>query len=107
MLLQAVNAVYHVNTIQRAKDIKEMLEQDKIYQKRTANNLVSGESVSILTKISKKWKRKGRQQDNNVRMMLCQAFLATYTNAEIALEIRRYSFRSVHFYESSRYKVRV
>lgn len=106
MLLQAVNAVYHVNTIQRAKDIKEMLERDKIYQKRTANNLVS-ESVPILTKISKKWKRKGRQQDNNVRMMLCQAFLSTYTNAEIALEIRRYSFRSVHFYESSRYKVRV
>ena len=67
-----------------------MLQRDKIYKKRTANNLVS-ESVPILTNISKKWKRKGWQQDNNVRMLLCQAFVATYKNAEIALEIRRYA----------------
>ena len=99
-------AVYHVSYSQRAKDIGEMLERDKIYKKRTANNIVSV-SMPILTKLSKKWKRKGRQQDNNVRMLLCQAFLAQYSNAEIALEIRRYTFRSMHFCESSRYKVRV
>ena len=99
-------AVYHVSVTQRAKDIREMLERDKIYKKRTANNIVSV-SMPILTKLSKKWKRKGQQQDNNVRMLLCQAFLAQYSNAEIALEICRYTFRLMHFCESSRYKVRV
>ena len=48
-------AVYHVSVTQRAKDIREVLERDKIYKKQTANNLVSV-SVPILTKLSKKWK---------------------------------------------------
>ena len=62
--------------------------------------------MPILTKISKRWKKSG-QQANRTRLLLCNAFLAQYSCPEIALQIRRYSFRSEHFSETSRGKVRI
>jgi len=102
--MKAVNAVYNVDTFQRAADIKEMLKQDSIYKKGSSNNSIQA-SMLILTKILKKWNKIGQQQ-NQTRLLLCNAFLAQYSNTEIALQIRCYAFRSQHFNESNRANVR-
>ena len=59
--------------------------------------------MSILTQISKRWARKG-QQNNKSRVLLCRAFENTYTAPEIALEICRFTFRSEFFDEKQRNK---
>ena len=95
--------MYNVDTFQRAADIKQMLKRDSIYKKRSANNSLHS-SMPILTKVSKRWKKAG-QQHNHIRLLLCNAFMAQYSNTEIALQIRRYTFRYEHFLESNRGKV--
>ena len=37
IFVKAVNAVYNVDILQRAVDIKEMLKRDSIYRKQSAN----------------------------------------------------------------------
>ena len=88
---------------QRAKDITQMLRRDQIYKKRSASILVNAQTP-IITRLSKRWKKSG-QQENKVRILLCKAFLNTYKNAEIALEIRRFAFRAEFFNEGQRNKV--
>ena len=105
LFIKAVNAVYNVYTFQRATDINEMLKRDSIYKKQSANISLES-SMPILTKISKRLKKLG-QQANRIRFLLCNAFLAQYANTEIALQIRRYKFRTEHFPESSRGTVRI
>ena len=87
---------------QRADDIKMMLERDQIYKKRTTNLELSS-NTPIPTQISKRWVKKG-QQNNKVWVLLCRAFENTYKNSEIALEIRRFTFRSEFFDEKQRNK---
>jgi len=102
-VIKAMNAVYNVDTSQRASDIKEMLKRDSIYKKRSSN-ITTQASMPILTKIAKRWMKNG-QQHNHTRLLLCNAFDAQYSNSEIALQIRRYAFRCDHFNESNRAKV--
>jgi len=87
---------------QRADDIKMMLERDQIYKKRTTNLELSSH-MPIPTQISKRWVKKG-QQNNKVRVLLCRAFENTYENSENALEIRRFTVRSTFFDEKHRNK---
>ena len=101
--IKAMNAVYNVDTFQRATNIKEMSKRDIIYKKRSSN-MTTQATMPILIKIAKRWTKNG-QQHNRTRLLLCNAFLAQYSNSEIALQIRRYAFRSEHFNESNRAKV--
>ena len=84
----------------RASQIRDRLKKDGIYKKRSAN-LKMNASLPILTKISKKFKRKG-QQDVGLKVLMSGAFQSGYTNTDIALEIRRYTFRGEYFDETKR-----
>ena len=72
-----------------------MLKRDYIYKTRS-ENIVLHTKMPILTRLSKKLAKTG-QQSNRVRLLMCNTFKAGYNNAEIALEIRRFSFRLEHF----------
>ena len=63
--------VFHVSMQKRAYDIKMMLEKDQIYRKRTTN-LELSLNMPIPTQISKRWVKKG-QQNNKVRILSCRA----------------------------------
>ena len=100
IMLQAIDDVYNVTMKQRAKDILERLKRDKIYEKR-AKNVQLNASMAILTKISKRWLKSG-QQTNRLRGLVCDALKKGYTNTEIALEVRRFTFRGLYFREDKR-----
>ena len=87
---------------QRANDIKTMLERDMIYKKR-ATNLEISSKMPIPMQISKRWAKRD-QHTNKTRVLLCCAFENAYANDELALEIRRFTFRSTFFDEKNRNK---
>ena len=60
-------------------------------------------SLSVLARISKLWSTSG-QQEVRVKTLIVEAMKTNYTNSEIALEIRRFSFRSKRFDEKNRSK---
>jgi len=66
------------------------------------NKLFAGVTkATLLTKLSKEWSTKHNSQlSNKVRTILCQLFKLNYTNQDIALEVRRYSFKNIRFDES-------
>ena len=98
--LQAIDDVYNLSVKDRASQIRDRLKKDGIYEKRSAN-LKMNASLPILTKSSKKFKRKG-QQDVGLRVLMWEAIQLEYTNTDIALEIRRYTFRGEYFDDTKR-----
>ena len=95
-----VDTVYHCTMKERAAEILQQLKKDGIYKKKKATERLSS-SMSILTKISKYWVKTG-QQKNTVHILVCNALMSSYTNSDMVLEIRRYTFRSTHFDEGKR-----
>jgi hypothetical protein len=76
------------------------MERDQVFD--SENGFAGVAMATILTKVSKKWETsQNAQQSNAVRMILCDAFKAGYTNPDIALEIRHYSFKNIPFDETS------
>lgn len=100
--LQAIDTVYNLSVNDRAKQIRERLERDGIYGKRAASAKMNA-SLPILSKISKSYKRAG-QQSVGLKVLMSKAFKLKYVNADIALEIRRFTFRGTYFDESKRTK---
>ena len=100
-MLKAIHDVYSVDKFQRAKEIREMVKRDNIYVKRSVNMKLNA-GMPILTKIAKKWAMSGQKKKNRTRELMCKAFEKEYSNVEIGLQVRRYTFRSLLFLEDKR-----
>ena len=90
--------VYNISMKYRAAQVMERIERDKIYEKR-AENYQLNSSISILSQISNKWSKKGKQL-NRLRLIVCWTFQAQYTNSKITLGVRHFTFRSEFFVEN-------
>ena len=86
--LIVISNVYNLSFKDRAKQIRERLAKEKIYEKRAAN-MKLGASQSILNKISQRWQRNS-QQGNGIKIAVYQALEIDYKIAAIALEIHLY-----------------
>eukprot|EP00957_Ditylum_brightwellii_P052201 3958297-Ditylum_brightwellii.AAC.1 len=75
------------------------MEQDQVFDKE--KGFAGIVMATIFTRVSKKWETgQNAQQSIAVRMILCDAFKAGYTNQDIALEIRCYLFKNIPFDET-------
>jgi hypothetical protein len=75
------------------------VQRDKVFKESAGYAGVT--KATLLTKISKEWSTKhNSQQSNKVRTILCQLFKLNDSNQDIALEVRRYSFKNIRFDES-------
>ena len=57
-MLKAINDVYSVDTFQRAKDIREMVKQDNIYENKAANVKLNAGMTIVrywVTTITREW----------------------------------------------------
>ena len=94
-----IRTVYNCTVQQRAKEINIRVQRDKVF--KDSAGYASVTKVTLLTKLSKEWSTKqNSQQSNKARTILCQLFKLNYTNQDIALEVRRYSFKNICFDES-------
>jgi hypothetical protein len=76
------------------------MQRDKIYEKKK-ETCASAANATVLTRLSKRWATKeGANQDGGCKILLAEAFKNGYENRDIALEIRRYSFRRMYFDET-------
>jgi hypothetical protein len=71
------------------------MQRDKIYEKKK-ETCASAANATVLTRLSKRWATK----DGGCKILLAEAFKNGYENRDIALEIRRYSFRRMYFDET-------
>ena len=97
--MQIIRTVYNCTVQQRAKEIKIRMQQDKVLNESIG--APGNTKATLLTKLSKAWNTsQNSQQSNHVRTILCQLFKLNYTNSDIALEVRRYSFKNIRCDES-------
>lgn len=100
LIAQNITTTYNCSMEERVSHVKACMQREEIYtkKKKTYSNVAN---VLILTRIANSWEtKKGAQQDNNTRVLICKAFQKNYSNGEIALEIRKVSFRREQFDEN-------
>ena len=95
-LRDVVLTVYNCSIQERAGQIRERLKRGNIYQKKSEGGIANAMSTT-LAKISKRWAQTGKQQKVHVHTLCAKAFKSGHTNAEVALEIRRYTYRGKPF----------
>lgn len=80
------------------------MKRDSIYTKNK-NNYSNVVRDTLPTRLSKKWNtKKNGQQTNEVRLLAAQALANNHTINELALEIRKFSFKRDHFDENRKSK---
>ena len=80
------------------------MKRDAIYTKKK-NNYSNVVRDTLPTRLSKKWNtKKNAQQTNEVRLLAAQALANNHTISELALEIRKFSFKRDHFDENRKTK---
>ncbi len=78
------------------------MRRERIYTKKK-ETYANVANELILTRIARHWNtKKGGQQDNKTRVLVGNAFQNGFTNSEIALEIRKVSFRRQNFFDENR-----
>jgi hypothetical protein len=101
---QTIINTYNCSIEDRISHVKDCMRREQIYTKKKETYANVGNEV-LPTRIARQWNtNKGGQQDNKVRVLICEAFQKNYTNSEIALEIRKVAFRREYFDENQKAK---
>lgn len=99
---QNIRDTYNCSLDDRVKHVKECMKREQIYTKKRETSASAGNEL-LTTRIAKKWNTtKGGQQNNKVRVLICEAFQSGYSCPEIALEIRKLAFRNGRYFDENR-----
>mmetsp|Transcript_5505 Transcript_5505/g.7699 ORF Transcript_5505/g.7699 Transcript_5505/m.7699 type:complete len:245 (+) Transcript_5505:798-1532(+) len=102
LMVDNIIDTYNCSIEDRISHVKVCMRREQIYAKKKESYANVGNEL-LTSRIARQWNTaKGGQQTNKVRLLICEAFKKNYSNADIALEIRKVAFRREYFNENQK-----